>query len=480
MGPKLEAWLDQYPVTDTHIVLGDFNLHHPYWGGLGAARHEGAEELMYAMEKAGLELVLPPGTITYTQNAETTIDQIWASSNLRDRITECVIPEELDIDSDYLPIQTLIKLDSAQEAPLQKRNWKKMDIKKFTETVVSGIAQTESMERALKRKSEPIQKIDVDRLTQEVCQIIQEGIEGSTPWLRPSQYSKPGFSSICKTAQMECKRLKRRFRRSGSDEDREEYSRARNYKSNLIKREQRKGFRDFVTRICESPEAMWKGTKWSRDPRPRQATLPPIKDPQNGTWEQDPAGKADLLMKAFFPPPVTADLSDIPSMKYPPPRSIGPITREEIRRVIARAPVKKAPGKDEIPNVIWWILYRSIAPILLVLFNWSLSLGYYPDQLKESATVVLKKPGKDDYSSCKSYRPIALLNTMGKLLETIIATSDSRADGNPPPSPINPYGRKTALFHGPCSPLSDRKSLSSMGPRQSSLAPIAGRGGSIR
>jgi hypothetical protein len=36
-------------------------------------------------------------------------------------------------------------------------------------------------------------------------------------------------------------------------------------------------------------------------------------------------------------------------------------------------------------------------------------------------TVVIKKPGKPDYSEPKAYRPIALLSTIGKVLESVIA-----------------------------------------------------------
>ncbi|SPO06934.1 uncharacterized protein DNG_09628 [Cephalotrichum gorgonifer] len=41
---------------------------------------------------------------------------------------------------------------------------------------------------------------------------------------------------------------------------------------------------------------------------------------------------------------------------------------------------------------------------------------------RESITVVLCKEGKDDYTQSKAYRPIALLNTLGKALESIIAS----------------------------------------------------------
>ncbi len=46
---------------------------------------------------------------------------------------------------------------------------------------------------------------------------------------------------------------------------------------------------------------------------------------------------------------------------------------------------------------------------------------------RESITVVLRKPAKGDYTQPKSYRPIALLNTLGKALEKIMATRISWA-----------------------------------------------------
>ena len=46
--------------------------------------------------------------------------------------------------------------------------------------------------------------------------------------------------------------------------------------------------------------------------------------------------------------------------------------------------------------------------------------------------MVLRKPGKPDYSDPAAYRPIALLNTIGKVLEAIVARriSDLAEDAN--------------------------------------------------
>jgi len=52
----------------------------------------------------------------------------------------------------------------------------------------------------------------------------------------------------------------------------------------------------------------------------------------------------------------------------------------------------------------------------------SLDIGYFPKAFRTSTTVVLRKPAKPDYMKSKAYRPIALENTLGKVLESVIAT----------------------------------------------------------
>lgn len=39
----------------------------------------------------------------------------------------------------------------------------------------------------------------------------------------------------------------------------------------------------------------------------------------------------------------------------------------------------------------------------------------------DTSTVVLRKPGKSDYTAPAAYRPISLLNTLGRLLEAVVA-----------------------------------------------------------
>ncbi|KAF8662009.1 hypothetical protein AX14_007127, partial [Amanita brunnescens Koide BX004] len=55
------------------------------------------------------------------------------------------------------------------------------------------------------------------------------------------------------------------------------------------------------------------------------------------------------------------------------------------------------------------------------LFNKVCSTGIWPSHFKDSISVIIPKPNKPDYSIPKAYRPIALLNTLGKLLTKVLA-----------------------------------------------------------
>lgn len=97
----------------------------------------------------------------------------------------------------------------------------------------------------------------------------------------------------------------------------------------------------------------------------------------------------------------------------------------EVRAAVDRPAPDRAPGPDDIPNRVLQALAEHCAefvPLLTDLFRHCLALGYCPAHFRETRTIALRKPGKPDYSVPKAYRRIALLNTVGKALESAIAS----------------------------------------------------------
>ncbi|EED15964.1 hypothetical protein TSTA_010800, partial [Talaromyces stipitatus ATCC 10500] len=62
-----------------------------------------------------------------------------------------------------------------------------------------------------------------------------------------------------------------------------------------------------------------------------------------------------------------------------------------------------------------------IIDTLYEIFNACVRTGYNPTHFQRLITVVLRKGGNRDYRIPKAYRPVALLNTLSKFLEAIIA-----------------------------------------------------------
>jgi Reverse transcriptase (RNA-dependent DNA polymerase) len=136
--------------------------------------------------------------------------------------------------------------------------------------------------------------------------------------------------------------------------------------------------------------------------------------------------KAEIFRATFFPQPPPANLSDIHKTSYAEAVPLPPqITPSQIRTAVKKLAPKKAPGPDEIPNLVLKKCYDEINEHLLLFAQESLAAGHFPTVFKELVTLVLHKPKKPDYTKANAYRPIALECTLGKVLESVMAETIS-------------------------------------------------------
>ena len=94
------------------------------------------------------------------------------------------------------------------------------------------------------------------------------------------------------------------------------------------------------------------------------------------------------------------------------------ITLQELEYALATCK-NRSPGIDDIPNILLKNLPQNILLEILSLFNQSFKTGHIPDSWKVGVVVPIWKPAKDK-SKIESYRPIALLPCIGKLMEKVI------------------------------------------------------------
>ncbi|MBW0535408.1 hypothetical protein O181_075123 [Austropuccinia psidii MF-1] len=97
-------------------------------------------------------------------------------------------------------------------------------------------------------------------------------------------------------------------------------------------------------------------------------------------------------------------------------------TKKEVKRTISSLPNRKAPEPDDIPNDLIQIAETLLTPHLTCLLNLCSKEGRFPTLWKSSSTAIIRKAAKDNYTDPNAYRPITLLNTLGKHFKKMINT----------------------------------------------------------
>ncbi len=414
--PLLTAQIGKHP-HDSHIVVGDFNLHHPYWGGPGVLNpHPGAEALLECAAQAQLELCLQAGSVTREQgNSRSTLDLVFATQDVFERLTRCAVREDLGQGSDHYPVETVITTDHVRATPRRSRLFKKLDTVKLLRCLEGLLPAPRPLE-------EPP---DIDRYTQEIVHAINIAIEESTPLMTLTQRSRPGWTQECSEAVRAEKQARRRWKASRTHVDHELYKEARRTKSKTISTQKTILFRQGIKDLTEDPRAIWRLTGWAKDQSMRPKCVPQFPTLIEGEFVATSfEDKVSLLRRKFFPPPHPAVLDDIATTALPPrSASSHDLTDAEITHALFSTKPDKAPGPDAIPTRVLQKGWQALREPTCHLFRACVALGYHPHHFKDSFTVVIKKPGREagDYTSTKGYRPVALLNTLGKVLEKVLA-----------------------------------------------------------
>lgn len=399
------------------ILLGDFNTHHPQWGGSHIASEQQAERLLVDTETRGLHLLTEPGVATWRRNSsESVIDLTFATRGIRDSVQFCGPNEQWALTQDHIPIEIrLARRRLTRDTQTARRMYRldKADWGKITQHIENSKWDT---------ATSPIETLQ---------EVISDSLQRYCPVSRRGPYSNPKWSPRASELIAGARRARRRYHESGNDHDRTAMQSFQNLLQKELRRTNRANWRRFVSELTADTDktkmrGLWKMSKWSRrhtgDP-PTDIHLPALRRSNDDQSSNDDREKAQILAEKFFPIVGQADLSDIASETLPESRISIPlkITKEILEEAITHLPKRKAPGPDTIPNEVLQRIRSEIQEGLAQAMTRCLVGGQLPPKLKESHTVVLRKERKQDYSLPSSYRPIALENTIAKLLEKIIA-----------------------------------------------------------
>jgi hypothetical protein len=397
------------------LLVGDFNCHHPAWGGRGITRERSAAHLLEQLENRGLGLLNEKGVITWKRGqSESTIDLGFASSGVKARVMKFQPRSEWTTMEDHFPIE--IQLTGAK--PRWRQNHRFVIKDAPWEAIAEQVERTEWDQG------------DGEGMLERLQTAIGSALERFCKRARPSDWARPEWSEKAAEFLAGARRARRAFHASGDPVDEENWKRNRNALDREMRRNARTRWRKFIEGITQDADGknkhkgLWKMSKWSCKEAGRTGPpiIPPLRLKEGDPLESTNSGKADILASKFFPQSGRADLSDITdNNEFQRFQLEEDVSEGEVLEILSKLPSGKAPGPDMIPNEALKHLKKKIAPGIAKAITWIFRNGSIPECFKESITVVLPKDRKKDYSLPSSYRPIALENTIAKIVEKIIA-----------------------------------------------------------
>jgi len=159
---------------------------------------------------------------------------------------------------------------------------------------------------------------------------------------------------------------------------------------------------------------VWRAAQYTN---PRAGRTVEALTDREGRQANTAAEKEEMLRRESFPPNDNDQYYERPPAGSAHTR----VTEQAVERSLLSQSVKKAPGPDKLSfgakRVLWkWDIERIVR-----LMKAGIRTGRHPAVWKCASSVVIRKLGKEDYTTLKAYRSISLLSCMGKVVEKVVA-----------------------------------------------------------
>ena len=334
---------------------------------------------------------------------------------------ECkTTPEEQPARTDHMPIITTLDVNPGRQTVSPKPNFKAANWDKVRKDLAKRLENLNTVDN-IHNEDEFYNRLIA------LTQGITETVDKIVPKTRLSPFVKRWWSKELSQKRTEVRRLGRKSYTMRGDPDElahRVYKDARNAYGSMIDIAKRAHWEEFLQSVDE--RTVWTAHRYaSGDPtdggKARVPTLS-LGRREDGTLDEAISNeeKDCAFAAAFFSAP---DQDEPPNddYEYPDPKfPFSPISDLQIKRAISKLGPYKAPGPDGISNSMYIRCAEFIVPHLGPIYRATFRVGVYPAQWKDLVTVVVRKPGKSDYMKPGAYCPIALINTMAKILSVCI------------------------------------------------------------
>ncbi|CAK1598146.1 unnamed protein product [Parnassius mnemosyne] len=418
--------------TRNVILGGDVNAWNTWWG----SRETDIRGVELAAKLDELELhTLNRGTeptfdiIRGGKRFSSCVDITTCSTSLLGRMHNWRLSDEIT-SSDHRAILFDINLKKSIGTDIKrttrmyntkKANWNKFreklvqiwNDKRLDKATIDGLTNTEELEERIN---------DFTNSMTEAC-------EYSIPKLNiKKRVGLPWWTEELTQQKKEVSRLRRRISYAAPVRREwvvEQYKRAKEEYQQEIKRAQTTSWKDFCSK--QERETMWDSVyRVISRTMVRQDEIPLVQGVK--TLEREESAR--ILAETFYP----EDQNEEDDTEHELMREVAntvnegtldsssdpPFTAEELTWAVSSFNPKKAPGDDGFTADICRVAITVDLGLFLALVNKCMELTYFPNKWKKAVVVVLRKPGKRDYTHPRSYRPIGLLPVLGKVLEKMV------------------------------------------------------------
>lgn len=399
---NIEQLVDTTTATASDLIVGDFNLHHEHWGGdrvRGEQLLSDAKALYEGLVVgADMRCLTEKGAITYSRSISSekycsTIDLTFLSERLFPRLCHNFILDIPGFKSDHRPIETSLNMRPGRE-PRVSRRWKRVRKKEFIKAVKKHTACLADICLETETQVDQFLSAIADALQLATERYVALSVIVEQPGARSKQASQAEDDKRAPPAEGDKQSFyhfiqeKTQFTRGAFQIAKEAVKWCKPcdqaHMSDLITTE-------GVFRTPQEKAQCLRGSLWREENVSDGETAPPLARP-----DLKPGRHQHLAPQSL---------------------EVG-----ELSGYIRALPNRKAVGPDQIPNEALKLSRDVITPLLERAFNACLRLVYHPVVFREAATIMLRKPEKNTYAAPKSWRPVALLSNIGKLLEKVITT----------------------------------------------------------
>ena len=426
--------------TKDHIISGDFNLKHNLWDKNRSHQiprkidTEIANEIITNTDI----FLLNNGEVTRTaQNisqTDSTIDLTiikkpekildWDWSTLPDTFESDHVPllTAIETKANYEPIRrTRIKYKK-EHIPKLKENLKNVDWEKLNE-----IKDNNELYEAYKKE-----------LTKTTLESLPHKKPGgsTTKTKNPRHKHTPWFNEKCKTAIKNRRYHLKKKQKEPTIENYNNYRKARNEATEIIRKEREKYWKYFVTEelnVGTNAKKVFNVVKAIQG-KPANTKIGKILDNNKQEIIGD-QNKAEHIANIYEQ--ISSDQNLDPDFKLIKENFEEyhqtnikqkeqnnnsdynkPFSMRELKAAL-RYKKHKATGEDGLSYIVFQNLPTSGKQIMLRIFNHFYETGEIPQELKHAIAIPIPKEGKDP-KIANNYRPISLTSHLGKILETMV------------------------------------------------------------